>query len=108
MSDDRAAWTRQLRLILDITADAMRTLRIANNAVGVSGDIHGAAADSTENRFGRIVKLVREANEIAVRIGEPTLIVPGEKPEIDLRPWWSRVLENVSSTARRNTAGEQL
>jgi hypothetical protein len=34
--------------------------------------------------------------------------VPGERPVVDLRPWWSRVLEKVSATARRNTAAQQL
>jgi hypothetical protein len=51
---------------------------------------------------------VRQTNELAVRVGEHALTVPGEKPVVDLRPWWSRMLEKVSSTARRNTAAQQL
>jgi hypothetical protein len=106
--NDLEDWIRQLRLILDATADTKRTLDIAENAVGISDAVHGGAAGATAESLPRIVELVRAANAIGVRLGEPELGVPGEAPEVDLRPWWSRVLERVSSTARRNTAGQRL
>lgn len=56
----------------------------------------------------QLLSMVRKANELAARVGEIALTMPGEKPIADLRPWWSRVLEKVSATARRNTAAQQL
>jgi hypothetical protein len=105
---DADEWTRQLKMILDTTADTRRVLGIAENAIGVSDAVHGGAAKAAEDAFPRLVKLVRTANVIAARLGESPLTVPGEAPEVDLRPWWSRILEKVSSTARRNTVGQQL
>ena len=117
MADDLVTWARQLRAILDATADAMRTLGIATNAVGLSDAVHAAAATSSEHAFAKIVKLVREANGLAERIVAnnpehraivlPLLSVPGERT-VDLRPWWSRLLDRVSATARRNSAAESL
>jgi hypothetical protein len=105
---DLEDWVRHLRLILDATADTKRTLDIAENAVGISDAIHGGAANATAEGLPRIVQLVRAANAIGARLGELELAVPGDAPEVDLRPWWSRLLERVSSTARRNTVGQQL
>jgi hypothetical protein len=61
---------------------------------------------------------VREANQLADRllaadpalgsIVHPLLGVPGDKPEVDLRPWWSRLLDKISSTASRAGAAESL
>lgn len=107
-NSDADEWSRHLRVILDATAEAVRVLAIADNASGVSDAVHGGAASKAEDSMVRIVRLVREANVVATRIGEHNLTVPGEAPQIDLRPWWSRLLDKVSSTARRNTAGQQL
>ena len=111
MQHDAAAadeWARHLKMILDATADTSRMLSLADNAVGFSDSVHGGAASSAQDAMPRLVRLVRSANEIAARLGEPALTVPGEAPEVDLRPWWSRMLEKVSATARRNAAGQQL
>ena len=105
---DQEEWARHLKMILDATADTSRMLALAENSAGISGDVQGGAASSAEAAMPRIVSLVRSANAIAARLGEPALTVPGEAPEVDLRPWWSRMLDFVSSTARRNTAGQQL
>ena len=108
MANAREEWTRALRTILDEVAELTRVLGIAEGAVGVSDAIHGGAAKSAEERMVKLEKLVRQTNELAARVDEPTMTVPGEKPIVDLRPWWSRMLEKVSSTARRNTAAQQL
>lgn len=108
MDSDREEWVRALMTILDSAADIMRMLGIAEGAVGISDAVHGGAANTAEERMAKLEKLVRQANELAARVGERALTVPGEKAEVDLRPWWSRMLEKVSSTARRNTAGQQL
>lgn len=97
-----------LRAILDEVAELTRILGIAEGAVGVSEAVHGGAAKDAEARMERLEHMVRNANELAALVSEPTLTVPGEKPVVDLRPWWSRILEKVSSTARRNTAAQQL
>src|SRR5262249_35901285 len=66
----------------------------------------------------RIVELVEKANELAERlyaadrsladVVHPLLGVPGERPEVDLRPWWSRLLHMVSSTAKRTAWAESV
>lgn len=108
MASERDGWVRALRTILDETAELMRVLGIAEGAVGISEAVHGGAASSAEDRMKKLEGLVRQANELAARVGEHAMTVPGEKPVVDLRPWWSRILEKVSSTARRNTAAQQL
>jgi gamma-glutamyl:cysteine ligase YbdK (ATP-grasp superfamily) len=95
-------------VILDEVATITRVLGIAEGAVGVSGAVHGGAAEDARERMQKLERMIRKANELAARVGEATLTVPGEKPIVDLRPWWSRVLEKVSATARRNTAAQQL
>ena len=105
---DQDEWARHLKMILDATADTSRMLALAESSGGISGDVQGGAASSAEAAMPRIVSLVRSANAIAAQLGEPALTVPGEAPEVDLRPWWSRMLDLVSSTARRNTAGQRL
>lgn len=108
MMVEREQWARVLRTILDEAATIMRQLGIAESAVGISGAVSDGAAVSAEVRLERLAATVRGANELAGRVGEMPLTVPGEKPVVDLRPWWSRVLEMLSATARRNTAGQQL
>jgi hypothetical protein len=108
MTSEREAWVRALRTILDESAELRRVLGIAEGAVGLSDAVHGGAAGSAEERMKKLERLVREANELAVRVGEPPMTVPGEKPVVDLRPLWSRLLEKVSATARRNTAAQQI
>ncbi len=108
MSTEREEWMRALRTILDEVAELTRVLGIAEGAVGVSQAVHGGAAATAEDRLKNLERLVRQANEVAVRVGEHAMTVPGEKPVVDLRPWWSRMLEKVSSTARRHTAAQQL
>ncbi|HEY5945549.1 MAG TPA: hypothetical protein VIV40_08655 [Kofleriaceae bacterium] len=108
MTPEREEWVRALRTILDDVAVLARILGIAEGAVGISDAVHGGAATDAEQRMTRLERTVRNANELAARLGETPLIVPGEKPVVDLRPWWSRVLEKVSATARRNTAAQQL
>lgn len=108
MTPEREEWVRALRTILDDVAVLARILGIAEGAVGISDAVHGGAATDAEQRMTRLERMVRNANELAARLGETPLIVPGEKPVVDLRPWWSRVLEKVSATARRNTAAQQL
>ena len=105
---DHDDWANHLKMILDATADTTRMLQLAQNAGGVSDSIQVGAGSSAEQAMPRLVGLVRSANSIAARLGEPALTVPGEAPEVDLRPWWSRMLDLVSSTARRNTVGQQL
>jgi len=105
---DAQKWGQQLRAILSATADAKRVLDIADNASGVSDAIHGGADSQAADSMRQIKRLVREANATAAQIGEEALTVPGETPIVELRPWWSRLLDKVSGTARRNTAGQQL
>jgi hypothetical protein len=108
MQAEREEWVRVLRMILDEVATITRVLGIAEGAVGVSGAVHGGAATDAQERMLKLERMVRKANEVATRVGELALTVPGEKPIVDLRPWWSRMLEKVSATARRNTAAQQL
>jgi hypothetical protein len=108
MQAEREEWVRVLRMILDEVATITRVLGIAEGAVGVSGAVHGGAATDAEERMLKLERMVRKANEVATSVGELALTVPGEKPIVDLRPWWSRMLEKVSATARRNTAAQQL
>src|SRR5512134_3608484 len=102
MLPEREEWVRVLRMILDEVATLTRVLGIAEGAVGISGSVHGGAAADAEERMKQLLSMVRKANELAARVGEIALTMPGEKPIADLRPWWSRVLEKVSATARRN------
>jgi len=116
--DDLAAWHRQLLKILETVADATRVLGIARNAGGISDAIQAAAGSRAEAAVERIAKLVRQANELAERIlatdptagsiVHPLLGVPGDKPEVNLRPWWSRLLEKFSPTVSRAGAAESL
>lgn len=116
--DDLAAWHRQLRRILDSVADATRALGIARGAGGISDAIQDAADSRAEDVIERIAKLVRQANQLAEQIHaadpatgpivHPLLGVPGDKPEVDLRPWWSRLLDKISSTAVRASVAERL
>lgn len=111
-------WYEQLREILDASADAVRELGVTRASVGLSDGIEGASAGNAAALLKRIDALVRDANARACRIGasdpalhdvvHPLLGVPGEPPEVDLRPLWSRLLQRVSVTARRGTAVEQL
>ena len=99
-------------------ADATRTLGIARASVGISDSIEDAADSRAEATLEKIAARVREANALAERLQatdrslaevvQPLLGVPGAPPEIDLRPWWSRLLQRVSATARRTDAGERL
>jgi hypothetical protein len=117
-ADGLAAWHHQLRLVLDAVADASRALGIARNTVAISDSIEGAAASRAEDVLERIDKLVRQANQLAERLHaddpaladvvQPLLGVPGARPEIDLRPWWGRLLDKISSGARRASAAESL
>ena len=108
MQAERDEWVRVLRMILDEVSTITRVLGIAEGAAGVSSSVHGGAATDAEERMQKLERMVRKANEVATRVGELALTVPGEKPIVDLRPWWSRMLEKVSATARRNTAAQQL
>lgn len=108
MTHEQEQWVQCLRTILNEVAEVTRVLGIAEGAVGISDAVHGGAAKDAEARMTHLEQLVRNANEVAARVGEMAMTVPGEKPVVDLRPWWSRVLEKVSSTARRNTAAQQL
>ncbi len=108
MTHEQEQWALILREILNEVADLTRMLGIADGAVGLSDAVHAGAARTAEERMTRLVRTVRRANELAANIGEQAMTVPGEAPVVDLRPWWSRVLEKVSATARRNTAAQQL
>lgn len=108
MTHEQEQWVASLREILHEVADLTRVLGIAEGAVGLSDAVHAGAADTASERMKRLVRRVRQANELATTVGEATLTVPGEAPVVDLRPWWSRMLEKVSATARRNTAAQQL
>lgn len=108
MTHEQEQWISILRAILHEVADLTRVLGIAEGAVGISEAVHGGAANDAEARMERLERMVRNANELAARLGEMAMTVPGEAPIVDLRPWWSRILEKVSSTARRNTAAQQL
>ena len=116
--DELARWYHQLRAILDAATDATRTLGVARASGAISDNIDDAASSRAEEVVTRIVELVAEANASAERIHQadprmaavvhPLLGVPGAPPEIDLRPWWSRLLQKVSATARRADAAESL
>jgi hypothetical protein len=108
VTHEQEQWAVILREILNEVADLTRMLGIAEGAVGLSDAVHAGAAITAEERMKRLVRTVRRANELAVRIDEQAMTVPGEAPVVDLRPWWSRMLEKVSATARRNTAAQQL
>jgi hypothetical protein len=116
--DDLARWYHQLRAILDAVADATRSLGIARAAGGISDAIQDAAESRADDVLERIAKLVRKANALAARLHDadpsladvvhPLLGIPGAPPEIDLRPWWSRLLQKISTTAQRTSAVESL
>lgn len=108
MPDDLEAWHRELRTLLDAVADAMRALGIARGAAGMSDAVHAVAAERGEDGFESIVRRVKRINLLAARVGEPTLSVPGAAPEVDLRPWWSRLLQRASATAQRTAIAESL
>ena len=118
IDDDLAAWHGQLVQILEATADAMRKLGIARASAGLSSSVHEVAADSAEATVDTIAPRVRRANELALRLvaADPTLAevvhplleVPGAAPIVDLRPWWSRLLQKVSGTASRASVVERL
>jgi len=42
------------------------------------------------------------------KVVHPLLCIPGEKPVVDLRPWWSKLLDRVSNTAKRATLAQRL
>ena len=106
--DDLKAWHRELQSLLADVAETVRVLGIAQNSSGISDSVHSAAAERGETAVARIAAHVRRVNALAVRVNEPTLSIPGEAPEINLRPWWSRLLDKVSSTASRVSAVESL
>lgn len=118
IDDDLAAWHRELRDLLDATADAMRALGIATASAGLSKSVHVTAADSAGQTIATIATRVRRTNALAQRLADadptladvalPLLGVPGAAPDVDLRPWWSRVLQKVSATANRASAAEGL
>jgi hypothetical protein len=117
-TDDLARWHQLLRAILDAVADASRALGGARASGGLSGSVGRAMHSRAEELLDQICALVDEANLLAGRIAladasladivHPLLGVPGERPEIDLRPWWSKLLLLLSSTAHRTSAGESL
>jgi hypothetical protein len=116
--DDLARWHAQLRAILDAVADATRAFGIARASTGIADAIEDAADSRGEDSVERLAKLVRKANRLADRMLEadrsladvvhPLLGVPGARPEIDLRPWWSRLLHKISTVAQRTEAAESL
>jgi hypothetical protein len=116
--DDLARWHRELHAILNAVADAMRLLGIARAGVAIIDSVENAADSRVEDLLENIATRVRAANALAERLQsadrslaevvQPLLGVPGDPPEIDLRPWWSRLLQRVSATARRTDAGERL
>ncbi len=104
---DKDAWITQLHTIIGEVASAKRAVESAQNTDGVHGMVNASAANKA---VAKLVPMVRAANEVGQRIGETPLLVPGEKPAAgtDLRPWWSRLLDVVSGTARRQTADSHL
>jgi hypothetical protein len=116
--DDLARWHRQLGVIVDAVADANRVLGIARASAPLSDAVLDAAESRADRLLERIVELVQQANDLAGRLHaadrsladvvHPLLGVPGERPEVDLRPWWSRLLQKVSSTANRIAWAESL
>lgn len=118
MVDDLARWHRQLGVILEAVADANRVLGIARASVPLSDAVLDASLSRADQLLERIIKLVQQANELAGRlyaadrsladVVHPLLGVPGERPEVDLRPWWSRLLQKLSATANRTAWAESL
>jgi len=48
------------------------------------------------------------ADPSLAEVVHPLLGVPGDKPEVDLRPWWSRILQAISGVASRASLAESL
>src|SRR5207237_7752305 len=110
------AWHHQLRLVLDTVADGTQAFGVTGDPLGVSDVIEGGPIGDAGDVMARVDKLVRQANELAERLHAadprlaevvyPLLGIPGAPPEVDLRPWWRRVLDKISGHQAR--AVEQL
>jgi hypothetical protein len=118
VDDDLARWHRELHAILNAVADTTRALGVAGASAGISRAVSRSADDRGGEGIDRIVQRVQAANAIAERLQaadpalaavvQPLLSVPGERPEVDLRPWWSRLLGLISPGMRRTEAVESL
>jgi len=118
IEDDLARWHRELHAILNAVADTTRALGVARASVGISSAVTGSADDRGDEGIERIARRVQTANAMAERLQaadptlgavvQPLLGVPGERPEVDLRPWWSRLLRHVSPGLQRTEAVESL
>jgi len=116
--EDLAHWYRELHELLNAVANARQAYGAARGAAPLShlyarmSDKHG------EDVLERIVRWVKAINATAERLAasdpalrgvvQPLLGVPGERPEVDLRPWWSRWLGRLSANVRRTEALERL
>jgi hypothetical protein len=116
--DELTAWRDQLAQIIATVADLLRALGISRDAGGLSAPVESAGADHVEAALDELKARVRRANAAAERllaadpslaeIAHPLLGVPGDKPVVDLRPWWSKLLQIFSSTAQRASIAESL
>ncbi len=112
---DLMEWHGVLQAILTAVADATRLLGISRASVGVSEPVQVVAAANADALLERITTLVRQANRLATMIADlepplgevvhPLLGEPGAAPAVQLRPWWARLFDKLSS---RTTAHEQL
>lgn len=118
VDDDLARWHRELHAILNAVADTTRALGVAGASVGISSAVRASADDRGDEGIDRIAQRVQTANAMAERLRaadpslagvvQPLLGVPGERPEVDLRPWWSRLLRHVSPGLQRTETIERL
>ena len=116
--DELTAWRDQLAQILTAVADMLRALGISRGAGGLSDAVASAAAGQARGALDGLKQQVRRANAAAEQLcaAEPSLAevvypllgVPGDKPEVDLRPWWSRILQAISGVASRASLVESL
>jgi hypothetical protein len=113
-----AAWRDQLAQILATVADLLGALGVSRGAGGLSKSVESAGEAHARAALDGLKAQVRRANAAAERLRaadpglaevvHPLLGVPGDRPEVDLRPWWSRVLGVLSSTAARASLVESL
>ena len=116
--EDLAYWYRELHELLNAVATAKQAFAAARGAAPLS-ELYARMSDKHgEDVLERLVRWVKAINATAERLQasdptlrdvvQPLLSVPGERPEVDLRPWWSRWLGGLSANVQRTEGLEQL
>lgn len=113
-----AEWRDQLAQLLVDIADLTSLLGVEHRSDEMASLVEPLDESQVREALARIKDQVRSANAAAeqllaadpgmAEVVHPLLNLPGEKPVVDLRPWWSRMLDAVSRTAKRGTVAQSL